>query len=126
MHHVIGGQNSYAGEAAFNVEGDFVEAPSQMLEEFFRDYGVLASFAHHYQSGAVLPRELYERMSRADTYGRASGQQRQLTDPLLLIGHHALQQRFEMSSQPLDGAAIKQIEGVLQAPAQLLARLCER
>ena len=90
MHHVIGGQNSYAGEAAFNVEGDFVEAPSQMLEEFFHDYGVLASFAHHYQSGAVLPQELYERMSRADTYGRASGQQRQLLFTAVSLDFHTL------------------------------------
>jgi thimet oligopeptidase len=90
MHHLIGGQNPYAGEAAFNVEGDFVEAPSQMLEEFFRDYGVLASFAHHYQSGAVLPRELYERMSRADTYGRASGQQRQLLYSAVSLDFHTL------------------------------------
>ena len=90
MHHVIGGQNPYAGQAAFNVEGDFVEAPSQMLEEFFHDYGVLASFAHHYQSGAVLPRELYERMSRADTYGRASGQQRQLMYTAVSLDFHTL------------------------------------
>ena len=78
MHHVIGGQNRFAGEGAFAVEGDFIEAPSQMLEEFFHDYSVLASFAHHYQSGAVLPKALYERMTRADTYGRASDEQRQL------------------------------------------------
>jgi thimet oligopeptidase len=90
MHHVIGSQNPYAGEAAFNVEGDFVEAPSQMLEEFFRDYGVLASFAHHYQSGAVLPPELYERMSRADTYGRASSQQRQLMFSAVSLDFHTL------------------------------------
>jgi thimet oligopeptidase len=90
MHHVIGGQNPYAGEAAFNVEGDFIEAPSQMLEEFFHDYGVLASFAHHYQSGVVLPRELYERMSRADTYGRASGQQRQLMFTAVALDYHTL------------------------------------
>jgi thimet oligopeptidase len=90
MHHVIGGQNPYAGEAAFNVEGDFVEAPSQMLEEFFHDYGVLASFARHYQSGAVLPRELYERMSRADTYGRASGEQRQLMYTAVSLDYHTL------------------------------------
>jgi len=90
MHHVIGGQQRYAGEGAFNVEGDFIEAPSQMLEEFFHDYGVLTTFAHHYQSGAVLPRELYERMNRADTYGRASGQQRQLMYAAVSLDLHTL------------------------------------
>ncbi len=90
MHHVIGGQQRYAGEGGFNVEGDFIEAPSQMLEEFFHDYGVLTTFAHHYQSGAALPRELYERMNRADTYGRASGQQRQLMYAAISLDFHTL------------------------------------
>ena len=106
MHHVIGGQNRFAGEGAVNIEGDFIEAPSQMLEEFFHDYRVLTSFARHYQSGAVLPQELYERMLRADTYGRASDEQRQLffsavsldlhtQKPATLNFDQVLQQDFE-------------------------------
>jgi thimet oligopeptidase len=90
MHHLIGGQNPFAGEGAFNVEGDFVEAPSQMLEEFFHDYGVLSAFARHYQSGEVLPQELFERMIRADAYGRASGQQRQLMYTAVSLDFHML------------------------------------
>ena len=88
MHHLIGGQNRYAGEGPFNIEGDFIEAPSQMLEEFFHDYGVLAPFAHHYQSGAVLPKELFTRMTRADTYGRASDEQRQLIFTAVSLDTH--------------------------------------
>jgi len=91
MHHLIGGQNRYAGQGSFNIEGDFIEAPSQMLEEFFHDYGVLAPFAHHYQSGAVLPQELYLRMTRADTYGRASDQQRQLIYTAMSLDTHRLE-----------------------------------
>jgi thimet oligopeptidase len=90
MHHVIGGQGSWSGAGAFGVERDFVEAPSQMLEEFFHDYGVLSSFARHYQTGEVLPRELYERMNRADAYGRASAQQRQLTFSAVSLDFHSL------------------------------------
>jgi thimet oligopeptidase len=90
MHHLIGGQNAFAGEGAFLVEGDFIEAPSQMLEEFFHDYGVLSSFARHYQTGEVLPRELFARMNRADTYGRASGQQRQLMYTAVSLDFHTL------------------------------------
>ena len=90
MHHIIGGQNRFAGEGGFNVEGDFVEAPSQMLEEFFHDYGVLSGFAKDYQSGQVLPRELYERMVRADTYARASDQLRQLMYTSASLNYHML------------------------------------
>jgi thimet oligopeptidase len=45
MHLIIGGQTPFAAQDGFMVEGDFIEAPSQMLEEFFHDYGVLSSFA---------------------------------------------------------------------------------
>jgi thimet oligopeptidase len=90
MHHVIGGQVSWSGAGAFGVERDFIEAPSQMLEEFFHDYGVLSSFARHYQTGEVLPPELYARMNRADAYGRASAQQRQLTFAAVSLDFHSL------------------------------------
>jgi thimet oligopeptidase len=88
MHHIIGGQVEWSGAGAFGVERDFIEAPSQMLEEFFHDYGVLSSFARHYQSGEVLPKELYARMNRADAYGRASAQQRQLTFAAVSLDFH--------------------------------------
>jgi thimet oligopeptidase len=90
MHHVIGSQNAFVGEGGFLVEGDFIEAPSQMLEEFFHDYSVLTSFARHYQSGEVLPRDLFTRMTRADAYGRASGQQRQLMYTAVSVDFHTL------------------------------------
>jgi thimet oligopeptidase len=90
MHHVIGGQNRFAGEGGFFVEGDFVEAPSQMLEEFFHDYGVLTTFARQYQTGAPLPKDLYERMTRADTYGRASDEQRQLMFTAVSLDFHTM------------------------------------
>ncbi len=90
MHHVVGGQNAFAGEGSFLIEGDFVEAPSQMLEEFFHDYGVLAGFARHYQTDEVLPRELFERMTLADAYGRASFQQRQLMYTAISLDFHTV------------------------------------
>jgi len=90
MHHVIGGQVAFAGAGAFSVERDFIEAPSQMLEEFFHDYGVLSTFARQYQTGEVLPQELYTRMNRADAYGRASGQQRQLMVAAVSVDFHTL------------------------------------
>ncbi len=78
MHHILGSQNRWSGQGGFNVEGDFVEAPSQMLEEFFRSHSVLAPFARHYQSGAVLPAETVERMNAANAFGRGYWAQRQL------------------------------------------------
>ena len=90
MHHIIGSQNAFAGEGGFLVEGDFIEAPSQMLEEFFHDYGVLTTLARHYQSGEVLPKDLFARMIRADTFGRAYDQQAQLLYTAVSLDYHTL------------------------------------
>jgi thimet oligopeptidase len=78
MHHILGSQGEWANAGGFNVEGDFVEAPSQMLEEVFRDYGILAAFAKDYKTGSVIPRPLVEKMNAAGAYGRGRWVQSQL------------------------------------------------
>ena len=44
MHAILGGQTEWAGLSGFATEGDFIEVPSQMLEEFFRDEKLLQAF----------------------------------------------------------------------------------
>lgn len=78
MHEVLGGRQRWAGQSGVSTEGDFVEAPSQMLEEMFHDPHILQSFAKHYQTGEVLPVETIDRMNRASYFGRASAMQRQV------------------------------------------------
>jgi thimet oligopeptidase len=78
MHAILGGQQKWAGISGIATEGDFVEVPSQMLEEFFRDAGLLASFAKHYQTGEPIPAELVEKMNRAGAFGRADWVRTQL------------------------------------------------
>ena len=70
MHHILGGQGQWANAGGFNVEGDFVEAPSQMLEEMFRDRSILSAFAKDYKTGEVIPAALVEKMNAAGAYGR--------------------------------------------------------
>jgi thimet oligopeptidase len=78
MHAILGGCQKWAGVSGIATEGDFVEVPSQMLEEFFHDPKLLASFARHYQTGEPIPEALVERMNRASAFGRADGVRTQL------------------------------------------------
>ncbi len=71
MHSILGGQQPWAGISGISMEADFVEAPSQMLEEWLRSPQVLATFARD-PSGKPIPAELVLRMNRAAAYGRAS------------------------------------------------------
>ncbi len=70
VHHILGGQQPWAGIAGISMESDFVEAPSQMLEEWIHSPQVLAKFARHYKTGEPIPAELVERMNRASAFGR--------------------------------------------------------
>jgi thimet oligopeptidase len=79
MHAVLGSHQEWVGTSSFNVEWDFVEAPSQMLEEFFRDKTIVDSFARNYKTHEVLPDELFAKMLRADAFGRGIGYERQIS-----------------------------------------------
>ena len=70
MHHILGGQQQWAGVGAFSAESDFGEAPSQMLEEWIRSPQVLVKFARHYKTGETIPLELVARANRAAAFGR--------------------------------------------------------
>jgi thimet oligopeptidase len=72
MHWILSGNQEWAGTGAFNLESDFTEAPSEMLEEWMRSPQVLASFAHHYKTGEPIPAELVARMNRAAAFGRGT------------------------------------------------------
>jgi len=78
MHHILGSQGQWSGEGGFNVEGDFVESPSQMLEEMFHDTEILQSFGKNYQTGEVIPASLIAKMNAASAYGRGRWLQGQL------------------------------------------------
>jgi len=70
MHHILGGQQQWAGISGITMEADFGEAPSQMLEEWLRSPQVLRQFARHYHTGEPIPTELIVRMNRASAFGR--------------------------------------------------------
>ncbi|MDY7231801.1 M3 family metallopeptidase [Hyalangium rubrum] len=70
LHHILGGHTRWAGVSGTRTEHDFVEAPSQMLEEWAWAPESLQTFARHHQSNAPLPTETIARMKRADELGK--------------------------------------------------------
>jgi thimet oligopeptidase len=83
MHQILSGQGKWAGAGGYNLELDFVESPSQMLEEMFHDPAILQSFAKHYKTGEPIPASLIAKMNAAGAYGRG----RWLQDQLLLSSY---------------------------------------
>jgi len=78
LHHMFGGQSQrWAGLSSFSTEWDFVEAPSQMLENWVYDYDTLKGFGVD-AAGNPIPRDLVEKMNRARYFDLGMGDMRQL------------------------------------------------
>lgn len=77
VHAILGGAQRFARFTGVATEWDFVEAPSQLLEEWAWDAGVLASFTAG-PDGEPIPADLVAKMAVADGFGRALEVRRQL------------------------------------------------
>ena len=78
LHHIFGGQTQrWAGQSGVATEWDFVEAPSQMLEEWVYDYDTLKTFAVDAQ-GRPIPQALVAKLNHARYFDLGMGDMRQL------------------------------------------------
>ncbi len=69
VHHVLAGRQAWARFSGVATEWDFVEAPSQMLEEWAWDADVLRSFATN-RAGEPIPAELVAKMRKGEEFGK--------------------------------------------------------
>ncbi|MFH1195646.1 MAG: M3 family metallopeptidase [bacterium] len=69
LHNILS-NITYPSFAGTNVAWDFVELPSQLLENWVTQPEVLKTFAIHYQTGEVIPEELVEKLNRAELFGK--------------------------------------------------------
>lgn len=69
VHHVLAGNQQWQRFSGVATEWDFVEAPSQMLEEWAWDADILQTFATN-EAGEPIPADLVARMRRADDFGK--------------------------------------------------------
>jgi thimet oligopeptidase len=87
VHAVWSGQQPWIGLTR-PTERDFIEAPSQMLEEWVSDPATLATFATHYQTKAPIPTALVRQMRRANELGRGYDTRQQMVFAGLSLSLH--------------------------------------
>ena len=77
IHNMFSGTQPYMNISGMRMERDFVEAPSQMLEEWVWDYDSLSRFASN-EDGDIITTVLVEKMNRARHFGTAMGTAQQI------------------------------------------------
>ena len=88
--HGIFAEGRYGSLTGTNVSRDFVELPSQIMENWAFEPEYLNSFAKHYQTGEPIPAELIEKVVAAKNYLAGYAQVRQLHFGYLDMAWHSL------------------------------------
>ncbi len=106
--HGILSNVTYPSQCSPNVLWDFVELPSQIMENFSTEEEFLKHFAFHYKSGENMPKEMLERIKEASTFRAAYQCVRQ-------VGLGLIDQAWHNISAPFDGDVLEYEQSVTQA-----------
>ncbi len=110
--HGMFANSTYESLSGTNVYWDFVELPSQFMENFATEKEFLHTFARHYQTGELIPDELVQRIIDSSNFNVAYACLRQLSFGLLDMAWYT-------RTTPFDGD-VKEFEKKAWAKAQIL------
>ncbi len=103
--HGMLGVGKYESLNGTNVYRDFVELPSQMLENWATEREYLDLWASHYETGEKIPAELVAKIERAANYNAAYAHVRQLQFGLLDMAWHSLTEPFDGDLEAFERSA---------------------
>jgi thimet oligopeptidase len=72
LHHILANNHKWISLSGLSCEDDFVEIPSQLLEEFSWYPDILQRFAKHIETGEPIPADLVNLLKKSDSVGRGA------------------------------------------------------
>lgn len=110
--HGMLGEGKYGSQTGTNVYRDFVELPSQLMENWATEKEFLDLWAVHYQTGEPIPAEIVERIVASQNYLAAYSNVRQLSFGMTDMAWHTITEPFE--------GDVEQFESASMAPTQVM------
>ena len=121
--HCILSKGQYPSLSGTEVARDFVELPSQIMENWAFEPDFLNSFARHYQTGERIPSELIDRIVSSRNYMSAYQQVRQLQFAIVDMAWHTLSTLSDKSVIEFENAVLEpyrtlpKVEGTAVCPS---------
>lgn len=109
--HATMADTTYSSLSGTSVYWDFVELPSQFMENYCYDKTFLQSFAKHYQTGEVLPDEKIDKIVASANFMEGYQTMRQLSFGILDMAYH--------SGELKENESVEQFEEKILAPTKL-------
>lgn len=104
----------YKSLAGTSVSRDFVELPSQVMENWAADPEVLKTYAKHYQTGEAIPDSLIEKLEKAGTFNQGFATTEYLAASFLDMKYHAATQPIKGDANEFEKASMNEI-GLIDA-----------
>jgi len=93
--HGMMAKSTYESLSGTNVYRDFVELPSQIMENWASEKAFLDEFAVHYETGEPIPSSLIQKIKDSENFNTGNFCLRQLSFGMLDMAWHTLEQPFE-------------------------------
>lgn len=100
---------TYESITGTNVPRDFVELPSQVMENWASDPDVIKTYAKHYQTGEPIPQELVDKIKKSGLFNQGFATVEYLAASFLDMDWHSLADAAEQDALPFENAAMKKI-----------------
>lgn len=114
--HALFANTTYRSLSGTSVYWDFVELPSQFMENYATESEFLSKFAIHYETGEPLPQELVDKLLKSRNYNVAYATMRQVGFGLLDMAMHATATPLKGNLMEVERAANKGIELLPEVP----------
>ncbi|MFL9838270.1 M3 family metallopeptidase [Flavobacterium sp. ST-75] len=100
---------TYESLSGTSVYTDFVELPSQIMENWAAEPEVLKMYAKHYKTGEVIPDELIEKLQQAATFDQGFATLEYLAASYLDMDYHSLTEPLNQNVVPFEEESMKKI-----------------
>ena len=99
----------YEGLAGTNTPRDFVEYPSQVMENWAAEPEVMRRYARHYETGEVIPDELIERIQNARLFNQGFATVEYLAASLLDLAWHSITEPVTETADEFEARVMQEI-----------------